>query len=138
LEIIKQWNECDSEYIRKKVIEHNMEQLPDELKTTNENISFVSKDETGKVIGGITGNMYWLHIHIDFLWVDKSYREKGLGRKLLIELEEFAIEKGCRFIYLDTLSFQAPEFYIKNGYEVFGTLEDHPKGFNQYFLQKRF
>jgi ribosomal protein S18 acetylase RimI-like enzyme len=138
LEIIKQWNQCDSDYIRKKVIEHNMEQLPDEVKTTNENISFVSKDETGKIIGGITGSMFWHHIHIDFLWVDKSYREKGLGRKLLKELEEFAIEKGCRFIYLDTFSFQAPKFYIKNGYEIFGTLEDHPKGFNQYFLQKRF
>ena len=34
--------------------------------------------------------------------------------------------------------FEDPEFYKQNGYEVFGTIEDHPKGFNQYFLHKRF
>lgn len=52
-------------------------------------------------------------------------------------MEDFAVEKGCRFIYLDTFSFQAPGFYKKNGYEIFGMLEDHPKGFNQYFLHKK-
>jgi ribosomal protein S18 acetylase RimI-like enzyme len=63
---------------------------------------------------------------------------KGYGSQLLNKIENFAIERERRFIYLDTLSFQAPEFYKKNGYQVFGTLENHPKGFNQYFLQKRF
>jgi GNAT superfamily N-acetyltransferase len=137
LEIIQQWNQRDSDFIRKKLIEYNMEKLPDELKTPNENISFVIKDEKGKIVGGITGNMFWHHLHIDFLWVDQNVREKGYGSELLKKMEDFAIEKGCKLIYLDTFSFQAPEFYKKNGYEVFGTLEDHPKGFNQYFLQKR-
>jgi len=114
-----------------------MEKLPDALKTPNENISFIIKDEEGKVVGGITGNMFWHHLHIDFLWIDQKARGKGYGSELLKKMEEFAIKKGCRLIYLDTFSFQAPEFYKKNGYEVFGILEDHPKGFNQYFLQKR-
>lgn len=137
MEIIQQWNQSESDYIRKKLIEYNMEKLPDELKTPNENISFILKDETGKIIGGITGNMFWHHLHIDFLWVDKSVRGRGFGSKLLRKMEEFAKGKDCRLIYLDTFSFQAPEFYKQNGYEVFGTLENHPKGFNQYFLQKR-
>jgi ribosomal protein S18 acetylase RimI-like enzyme len=138
LEITQQWKQDDRDFIRKKLIEHNMEQLPDELKTSKEDISFVLKDERGTILGGITGNMYWQHLHIDFLWVDKSVRGEGYGSELLRKIEDFTVHKGCRLIHLDTFSFQAPEFYKKNGYEVFGTIENHPKGFNQYFLQKRF
>jgi hypothetical protein len=52
-------------------------------------------------------------------------------------MEAAALEKGCRLIFLDSFSFQAPEFYKKNGFEVFGKIEDHPKGYDQYFLIKR-
>ncbi|RWZ58603.1 GNAT family N-acetyltransferase [Halobacillus fulvus] len=138
MDIVKQWKTEENDFIRKKVIEHNMKQLPDELKTPNENISFILKDDAGNIQGGITLNMFWHHMHIDFLWVNERLRGEGYGRALLEKAEEFAQERGCRFIYLDTFSFQAPEFYKSNGYEVFGVLEDHPKGFNQYFLQKRF
>lgn len=138
LKIIQQWEQSDREFIRKKVIEHNMKQIPDRLKTSVEMVSFILKDEEQKIVGGITGNMFWRHLHIDFLWVDKAVRGKGYGSKLLNKMENFALESGCRFIDLDTFSFQAPEFYKKHGFQVFGVLENHPEGFNQYFLQKRF
>lgn len=138
LNIVQQWDQTDSDFIRKKVIEYNMEQLPENLKTSNDNVSFILKDDEGKIIGGITANIFWNHMHIESLWVDKSVREKGFGRELLKRIESYALDKGCRFIFLDTFSFQAPEFYKNNGYEVFGTIEDHPKGFNQYFLYKKF
>ena len=137
MNIVEQWKQEDSDFIRKKVIEHNMKEIPQELKTPNENVSFVLKDESGNIYGGITANMFWHHMHIEFLWVNEDLRGKGFGRVLLAKMEHLALEKGCRFIYLDTFSFQAPEFYKQNGYEVFGTIEDHPKGFNQYFLHKR-
>lgn len=137
MEIINQWTKETSEFIKKKVIEHNMEQLPDHLKTPNENIGFTLKDDNGHLKGGITGNMFWNHIIIDFLWVDESYRKEGYGSILLNKLEMYAQENDCRLIYLDTFSFQAPAFYQKNGYEIFGVIEDHPRGFDQYFLQKR-
>ncbi|MCM3758235.1 GNAT family N-acetyltransferase [Sporosarcina aquimarina] len=138
MNIVQQWDQTDSDFIRKKVIEYNMEQLPENLKTSNDNVSFILKDDEGKIIGGITANIFWNHMHIESLWVDKSVREKGFGRELLKRIESYALDKGCRFIFLDTFSFQAPEFYKNNGYEVFGTIEDHPKGFNQYFLYKKF
>ncbi|MFL2095829.1 GNAT family N-acetyltransferase [Marinilactibacillus psychrotolerans] len=137
MDIIKQWNQNESDYIRGKVIEYNMTLLPDELKTPNEDISFVLKDEKGIIAGGITANMFWHHMHIEFLWVNEIERKKGYGSKLLKKIEEFALNQDCKLICLDTFSFQAPEFYIRNGYEIFGTIENHPKGFNQYFLQKR-
>jgi len=113
MKIIAGSNQQDSEFIRKKVIEHNMKNLPDEVKTPVE------------------------HLHVDFLWVDERLRGQGQGKLLLEKMEQTAKEHGCRLITLDTFSFQAPDFYKRNGYEVFGKLEDHPKGFSQYFLQKR-
>ncbi|GGH87317.1 ribosomal protein S18 acetylase RimI-like enzyme [Pullulanibacillus pueri] len=137
MELFQQWHEEEVQYIRRKVIEHNMEQLPDAIKTPNENISFILKNSEGKIVGGITGNMFWHHLHIDFLWVDQSLRGRGYGKALLAKMEAFAREKDCRLISLDSFSFQSPEFYKKQGYQVFGTLEDHPKGFCQVFLEKR-
>lgn len=60
-----------------------MEKLPDELKTPYENISFVIKDDKGEIVGGITGEMFWHHLHIDILWVDENIRENGYGSKLV-------------------------------------------------------
>ncbi|QMT17635.1 GNAT family N-acetyltransferase [Planococcus maritimus] len=127
----------DSELIRQKVIEHNMKMLPDRVKTPVEQLNFVLRNEDGTILGGLTATMFWQHLHVDFLWVDDSLRGKGQGSALLEQMEQAAKDKGCRLITLDTFSFQAPDFYKRNGYEVFGVLEDHPKGFSQYFLQKR-
>ncbi|MCO7124376.1 GNAT family N-acetyltransferase [Sporolactobacillus shoreicorticis] len=138
MKIIQYLEQSDREFIRKKVIEHNMEQIPDRLKTSVKTVGFILKDEQQETVGGITGTMFWRHLHIDFLWVDKTIRGKGYGSKLLNKMEHFARENKCRFIDLDTFSFQAPEFYKKHGFQVFGMLEDHPEGFNHYFLQKRY
>ncbi|QDP41077.1 GNAT family N-acetyltransferase [Radiobacillus deserti] len=129
--------EEDSKYIRKKLIEFNMKQLSDDIKTPLEEISFVVKNDTGETIGGITGTMFWHHIHIDFLWVSEKARGEGYGTQLMNRLEAFAKEHTCRLILLDTFSFQAPDFYQKLGFEIVGIVEDHPKGYSQYFLQKR-
>lgn len=69
--------------------------------------------------------------------MDESVRKAGYGSKLLEKMEQAAEKNACAFIYLDTFSFQAPDFYQKHGYEVFGTLDHFPEGVKQYFLQKR-
>ncbi|MDE4085051.1 GNAT family N-acetyltransferase [Planococcus maritimus] len=130
-------NRQDSEFIRNKLIEYNMKNLPDEVKTPVEHLNVVLKDDDGAIRGGITATTFWQHLHVDFLWVDERLRGQGQGKLLLEKMEQAAKEHGGRLITLDTFSFQAPDFYKRNGYEVFGMLEDHPKGFSQYFLQKR-
>ncbi|WP_255255292.1 GNAT family N-acetyltransferase [Bacillus pseudomycoides] len=114
-----------------------MSVLPDEVKSPLEHVSFLLKDDVGKILGGITGTIYFYHLHIDFLWVAESVRHEGYGSQLLNKIEEIAKEKNCRLILLDSFSFQAPEFYKKHGYREFGVVEDHPKGYSQHFLEKR-
>lgn len=137
MKIVEQWNQQDSEYIRKKLIEHNMSQLSDESKTPLENVSFVLRNDEDEVVGGVTATMFWHHMHIDFLWVREEHRHSGYGRELMIKTEELAKKKKFRLILLDTFSFQAPDFYQKLGFQIVGVVEDHPKGHNQYFLEKR-
>ena len=138
MQIIQQWNQEDSDYIRKRVIEHNLSKLPDEVKHPVKNISFMLKCEDGEILGGITGTIFWYHLHIDFLWVDESLRGEGYGGKLLDYIEKTARENNCRLIQLDTFSFQAPDFYQKYGYQIVGIIEEHPtKDFQQYYLEKR-
>ena len=137
MKIIQQNNSKDSEYIKNKVIQYNMSVLSDEVKSPLEHVSFLLKDDVGKIFAGITGTIYFYHLHIDFLWVDESVRHEGYGSQLVNKIEEIAKEKNCRLILLDSFSFQAPEFYKKHGYREFGVVEDHPKGYSQHFLEKR-
>ncbi|MFC0272353.1 GNAT family N-acetyltransferase [Metabacillus herbersteinensis] len=44
---------------------------------------FILRDEGEKVLGGITGTIFWYKLNIDFLWVDESLKGPGYGKKLL-------------------------------------------------------
>lgn len=137
MRIIQESNEEVSQYIRERLIAYNAEQLPAEVKSKKETAAFTVRDEAGRIVGGVTCTLFWQHMHIDFLWVEETKRKEGLGAKLLAEAENFAKQKGARLIKLDSFSFQAPRFYEKHGYTVYGKLEDHPVGHTQYFLVKR-
>jgi hypothetical protein len=48
-----------------------------------------------------------------------------------------ARRRGCRNAYLDTFSYQAPQFYERLGYVAFGTLQDYPPGHQRVFMNKQ-
>nr|WP_318540514.1 GNAT family N-acetyltransferase [Terribacillus saccharophilus] len=137
MRIIQESNEEVSQYIRERLIAYNAGLLPAEVKSKKETAAFTVRDEAGSIVGGVTCTLFWQHMHIDFLWVEETKRKEGLGAKLLAEAENFAKQKGARLIKLDSFSFQAPRFYEKHGYTVYGKLEDHPVGHTQYFFVKR-
>ncbi|ADG25502.1 TPA: GNAT family N-acetyltransferase [Legionella pneumophila] len=66
--------------------------------------------------GVINAFTAFAEIYIDDIWVDKTYRGKGYGRKLLQTLEDHFKGQGFNNINLCTSAFQAPEFYKKCGY----------------------
>ena len=128
----------EAEYIDDMLMEHNKESKPFEQEEAFISINRCIKDEQGSVIGGILAySVMWHILYIDTLWIASEYRGMKLGSRLLQEVEAEAKKLGCHIAHLDTFDFQGKDFYIKNNYEVFGTLEDSPKGHNEYFLSKR-
>ena len=97
----------------------------------------VSITENGQLIAGAQCASGYGWVHVKLLWVDDNHRKRGLGSKIMREVEKEALKRGCAGVHLDTFGFQAPDFYKKLGYEVFGTIDDHPKGIKRYYLSKR-
>lgn len=127
----------DRDFIRKKVIEYNNASLPREKDSPVEQMSFIVRSDGGEIIGGLTATGFWRHLHIDFLWVDPAWRGKRIAEKLMAQAEVYARSKGHRLMIVDTLSFQAPEFYKKQGFTEFGVLADFPEGHSHHYYEKR-
>jgi GNAT superfamily N-acetyltransferase len=88
------------------------------------------------IVAGLAGDTYSGWLFIRYLWVSDALRGQGIGRKLMGGGEDRALERGCHSAWVDTFSFQAPGFYRKLGYEVFGELDWSPEH-KRYFLRKR-
>ena len=100
-------------------------------------LCFVVYGPNQEIVGGVIGATYWDWLYIDLMWLREDIRRHGFGRRLLTLAEDEARQRGAKNVYLDTFSFQAPEFYKKLGYEVFGELKDFPVGHQRYFLTKQ-
>lgn len=133
----KSWiNKADSA-VRKKLVEFNLSQASGDLTDDVGTVEITLLNEQDELVAGITASIYWKQMHVDFLWVDESLRGQNKGTELLAKAEEIARQHHCRYIQLETFSFQAPEFYKKQGFTIFGILDDSPyDGAKQYFLKK--
>ena len=101
--------------------------------------AFVVRDEQGQLMGGVVLVIHWHWLFIEILVVREASRNLGVGSQLLRKAETYAKSLGCVGAYLDTVSFQAPDFYIKHGYEVLARLAGFPPGPHQkIYLFKRF
>ena len=95
---------------------------------------FVRGDE-GALRAGLIGHVYAGWLFVNLLWVHADLRRGGIGRGLLAEAERRGAALGCHSAWLDTFSFQAPEFYRKLGYREFARL-DYPPDHQRIFLKK--
>ncbi|WP_277982711.1 GNAT family N-acetyltransferase [Sphingomonas faeni] len=100
-------------------------------------VAIMLTDERGDHVGGLWGKCVYDWLFVELLAVPEQYRGGSYGKALMSEAEGIARANGCVGIWLDTHEFQARGFYEKLGFEVFGTLDDHPIGQKLIFLQKR-
>ena len=101
-------------------------------------LDYVMKNENDEEIAGIlSGIGYWNGLDIKILWVRDDYRGQGIGSMILKHVETIAIKKGATMAMLDTFSFQAEGFYLKNGYGSIGKINDFPKGYNRIYFSKK-
>ena len=123
----------DREFVDERLGDYNVPFLSDHR---YDYFGLFVRDDARTIRAGLIGNLYAGWLFINLLWVDAELRRRGIGRGLIAEAERRAIAFGCHSAYVDTFSFQGPEFYPRFGYEVFGTI-DYPPEHKRIFLQKR-
>lgn len=79
---------------------------------------------------------YISSIYVDVIWIEENYREKGLGTKLLNQVEAEALKRNIFVSTLDTFSFQAEQFYLKQGYIHLGIIKNYLNGHDRIYLRK--
>lgn len=95
-------------------------------------------DSDNTIVGGCSGGTLYGGLHIDNLWVSERIRHKGWGTKLMHSALKYGQKKGCAFATVNTMDWEAIEFYQKLGFK----LEFERHGFQKnsvfYFLRKEF
>ena len=138
IELTRKPSAEDAKTISDGLVQFNHEAIPDlEPQETTINFSIFARDDAGKITGGLRASCYWNILHIELVWVSEEARGKNIGSQMIEKAEAFAIENGFERALLDTTTWQAKPFYEKLGYEVFGTLPDHPKGHALHFMTKK-
>ncbi|MFC5467419.1 GNAT family N-acetyltransferase [Cohnella suwonensis] len=134
--LTEEYQESEVQFIINQIDSFNQSIAPTAQESYSEPINLILKDQEDQIFGGVLGRFYRFALYIHVLWVSDQLRGQGYGSRLLEEIESISRSKGCRLIHLDTWNFQAPEFYKKHGYEIFGILEGFPEGFKRYYLRK--
>ena len=95
-------------------------------------------EDDGKLVAGLNAYITNFKIlYVSTVFVDEEYRRKGLGARLMREMEKRAAAMGVNMIRLDTYDWQGKEFYETLGYECVGHYENKEDGFSEYFYLKR-
>ena len=101
-------------------------------------VALLVRNADGAIRGGLLGYVWGEWLHITELWLADACRGSGLGSQLLDNAEREASRLGAHGAFLSTFDFQAPEFYKRRGYEVYGALTGYPPGHTEYHLKKTF
>ena len=95
-------------------------------------------DESRQLVGGLIARTHairsWLEVTV--LWVDELHRGSGVGRNLMELAVKEARHRGCSRARLASSDYQAPAFYEKLGYSIYGRLENCPPGDTAFYFCK--
>lgn len=96
----------------------------------------VSDPDSGEVIGGLLGRTSFGLMYVDRFFLPETLRKQGLGTKIIKAAEEEGARRGCSRAILSTLSFQAPGFYERQGWQVLGRIDCDPPGHTRFMMTK--
>ena len=132
-EITDKVNEKDRKIIYDGLLEYNLEKIEDK---NPRDLGIYLQNEAGKKVAGLIGDTHGNWLFVKYLWVSEEVRGQRIGSEILEQAEIIAKNRGCKFVFLDTFSFQAPLFYKKHGYKEVFVLENYPiTGKRHYFTK---
>lgn len=133
---IKQMDYKENKELVSSELESYTKKIVPELEHNHQHLSFVYESE-GVVLGRIVGFIHWNFLQIELFYVSDNTQGKGIGTKLLNHVEAIAKEQGVSYIFLETMSFNAPKFYEKNGYQLVGRIDNSPLENQTRFFYKK-
>jgi ribosomal protein S18 acetylase RimI-like enzyme len=98
--------------------------------------AFFIRDETGHILGGCGGDNMYGCFFVGQLWVNEKLRGQGYGTRLMQAAEKQAKESGCLFMAVNTMDWEALDFYKKLGFYVEFERHGFDKNSIFYFLRK--
>lgn len=101
-------------------------------------IKLVIRDQSGEFVGGLSAWTTLQNLIFDYIWIEKTFRGKGLGRGLMLEMEKIARENGCIASQAYCFSFQASGFFEKMGYKILGISNSYPSPVTESYLIKKY
>ncbi len=123
----------DEDVIFQGLLQYNLPRIEDK---NPKDLGVYIRDENGELLAGLTANTHGNWLTIKYLWVSEELRSQGVGSRILKQAEEEAKKRGCKYSFLDTFSFQAPEFYKKYGYKEQFALNNYPVTGKRYYFTK--
>jgi len=84
------------------------------------------EESSGELVAGLSGWTWGTCAGIGMVWVREDSRKEGWGGRMLEAAEGLARERGCRQLLVSSFTFQAPDFYRRNGYTEFARSEGLP------------
>ena len=127
-------NEQQVEQIEEKLTAFDDRFIPQKLEGSIQ----IGIEENGKIVAGLDACITTFKIlYVSTMFVEEAYRRRGLGKRLMEEMEKRAMSMGVNTIRLDTFSWQGKEFYEALGYQVAGSYENTLDGYAEYFFVKR-
>ena len=133
LELTDQIQENDQQAVYRGLLDYNLARIEDQHP---QELGVYVRNESGEITAGLIGNTHGNWLSVKYLWVSESLRGQRIGSELLEAAEQAARERGCKYSFLDTFGFQAPEFYQKHGYHVVFALEEYPISGKRYYFTK--
>lgn len=127
-------------FLQEKIRRYNCDHSPSHRQARQPGaltpLNLILRDDSGRMIGGLTANSYWDWLEIEHFYLPEALRGGGRGRAMLQTAETIALKRGCHHCFLTTYEFQARLFYEKQGYAVVGQLDDYPPGSTYYWMRK--
>lgn len=126
-------SEKDKSDIYNGLLSYNIARLEDK---SPRGLGIFLEDDNGDKLAGLIAETHGNWLTVKYLWVAEKLRGQNIGSTLLNKAEETAKERGCKFVFLDTFGFQAPDFYRKHGYKEVFVLENYPVSGKRYYFTK--
>lgn len=98
LEMTDRIARADEDAVYRGLLEYNLARLEDKHPRQ---MGIFLRNERGIPAAGLIGTTHGNWLSIKYLWVSEPLREQGVGSRLLERAESAAVERGCRYAFVD-------------------------------------